>query len=230
MNKEMGMERAAISEAEGSAPVCLERAVSFEDPLSLFGALLTKAKTIWMEKTYPFAEFGRGVSIHYSCDIRRSAASRIQIGNSVYIAPGTWLNIPEPATDAPPAIIIGSGCRIGRRCMITAKNRVFLEEDVLFGPSVLITDHSHEFSNPDMPIHAQGLTGGGTVVIGRNCWLGHGAAVICSSGSLLVGRNSIIGANSVVTHSVPPFSVVSGSPAKVIRRYDPGSQAWVKEV
>ena len=112
--------------------------------------------------------------------------------------------------------------------MISAKNRVCLEEDVLFGPSVLITDHSHEFSNPDMPIHAQGLTDGGTVLIGRNCWLGHGAAVICTSGELSVGRNSIVGANSVVTRSIPPFSVVIGNPAKIVRRYDPGSREWVK--
>jgi abequosyltransferase len=204
------------------------RTAPVEDPLSLFGALLTKARTIWMQHTYPFYGFGQGVSIHYSCDIRRSAASRIQIGSSVYIAPGTWLNIPEPATDAPPAIIIGSGSRIGRRCMITAKNRVFLEEDVLFGPSVLITDHSHEFSNPDMPIHAQGLTEGGTVVIGRNCWLGHGAAVVCTSGDLTVGRNSIIGANAVVTQNVPPFSVVVGSPARIVRRYDAARGEWMR--
>lgn len=216
------------SKAEGPAQLQFGRAVCSEDPLSLFGALLTKARTIWMQRTYPFAGFGRGVSIHYSCDIRRSAASRIQIGNSVYIAPGSWLNIPEPGVDAPAAIIIGDGCRIGRRCMISARNGVRLEEDVLFGPSVLVTDHSHEFSNPDLPIHAQGLTDGGTVLIERNCWLGHGAAVICTAGDLRVGRNSIIGANSVVTRSVPPFSVVTGSPARVVRRYDPRSGEWVK--
>jgi acetyltransferase-like isoleucine patch superfamily enzyme len=216
------------SEAGGAAQSQFGKAVCSEDPLSLFGALLTKVRTIWMQRTYPFAGFGRGVSIHYSCDIRRSAASRIQIGNSVYIAPGTWLNIPEPAVGAPAAIIIENGCKIGRRSMISARNRVRLEEDVLFGPSVLITDHSHEFSNPDLPIHAQGLTDGGTVLIERNCWLGHGAAVICTSGDLSVGRNSIIGANAVVTRSVPPFSVVTGNPACVVRRYDPRSGKWVK--
>ena len=225
----MGMERAVTNEAEGpAAQLRFQRAVSAEDPLSLLSALLTKARTIWMQRTYPFAGFGRDVSIHYSCDIRRSAASRIRIGNSVYIASGTWLNIPEPATGAPTAIILENGCKIGRRCMISAKNRVCLEENVLFGPSVLITDHSHEFSNPDMPIHAQGLTEGGTVLIGRNCWLGHGAAVICASGELSVGRNSIVGANSVVTRSIPPFSVVIGNPAKIVRRYDPGSGEWIK--
>jgi abequosyltransferase len=204
------------------------KAISAEDPLSLFGAALTKLRTLWMQWTFPFAGFGEGVSIHYSCDIRRSAASRMQIGNSVYIAQDTWLNIPEPGVDAPSAMIIENGCKIGRRCMISAKNSVRVSENVLFGPSVLITDHSHEFSNLEQPIHAQGLTAGGTVVIERNCWLGHGAAIICTSGQLVVGRNSVVGANAVVTRSIPPFSVVSGNPARVIRRYDPEAGVWVK--
>ncbi len=202
--------------------------IAAEDPLYLFSAALTKAKTLWMRGFYPFARFGRGVSIHYSCDIRRSGSSRISIGDSVYIAPGTWLNIPEPDSGTGPALVLESGCKIGRRCMITAKNLVCLENDVMLGPSVLIADHSHEFSNLDVPIHAQGLTAGGTVRIERNCWLGHGAAIICTSGELVLGRNTVVGANSVVTQSVPPFSVVAGSPAKVVRRYDSESGRWIK--
>jgi acetyltransferase-like isoleucine patch superfamily enzyme len=199
----------------------------FEDPLSLFTDLLTKLKTVWMRLTYPFAKFGRGVSIHYSCEIRRSASNRIQIGDSVYIAPGTWLTVPESIIDDTPAIILESGCKIGRRCMISAKNRVCLESDVMLGPSVLITDHSHEFSNVDVPIHAQGLTRGGTVRIEKNCWLGYGAAVVCTSAELVLGRNSVVGANSVVTRSVPPFSVVVGNPARIVKRYDPLERKWV---
>jgi abequosyltransferase len=200
-----------------------------EDPLSLLSDLRTKANTVWMRLTYPFAGFGRDVSIHYSCEIRRSASNRIRIGDSVYIASGTWLNVPESAVGCPPVIILENGCKIGRRCMISAKNRVCLEEDVLLGPSVLITDHSHRFSNLNLPIHAQGLTSGGTVRVERNCWLGHGAAIVCTSGDLVLGRNSIVGASSVVTQSVPPFSVVVGNPAKIVKRYDPERGEWVRE-
>lgn len=201
-----------------------------DDPLSLLADFWTKANTVWKRLTYPFAGFGRGVSIHHSSDIRRSAANRIRVGNSVYIAADAWLNIPEPAIKGQPAIILENGCKIGRRCMITAKNLVFLEEDVMLGPSVLITDHSHEFSSVDLPIHAQGLTAGGTVRIGRNCWLGHGAAIVCSSGDLVVGRNSVVGANSVVNRSIPPFCVVAGNPARIVRRYDQKAHKWIKEM
>jgi acetyltransferase-like isoleucine patch superfamily enzyme len=199
-----------------------------DDPFSMVARILTKLRTIWMGLTYPFARFGHRVSIHYSADIRRSGSNRISIGDRVYIARDTWLNIPEPAIEAEPAIVLENGCRIGRRCMISAKNRVHLGADVMLGPSVAITDHSHEFSDPELPIHAQGLTAGGTVSIEQNCWLGHGAAVICTSGNLSVGRNSVIGANAVVTRSVPPFSVVVGSPAKIVRRFDTDSGKWLK--
>ena len=199
-----------------------------EDPLSLVADALTKLRMMWMRLIYPFDYLGQSVSIHYSCDIRRSAANRIRIGDSVYVARGTWLNVPEISIEAPPAIILDNGCKIGRRCMISAKNSVWLEPDVMLGPAVLITDHSHESANLDLPIHAQGLTQGGTVRVERNCWLGHGAAIVCTSGELIVGRNSIIGANCVVTRSVPAFSVVAGNPAKIIRQYDPEQEKWVK--
>ena len=201
-----------------------------EDPLALFGAFLTKANTEWMRLTYPFARFGRGVSIDYTCELRRPASSRMQIGDFVYLAPGVWLNIPEFIAGAAPTIILGNGCKIGRRCMISAKNLVCLEHDVLLGPSVLVTDHSHGFSDVTVPIHAQVLSSGGTVRIEQNCWLGHGSAVVCTSGDLVVGRNSVVGANSVVTRSVPAFSVVAGNPARIVKQYDPASGGWVKRI
>jgi len=221
----MNMSRIVAGTGAGLRP---NERIFAEDPLSRFSAILTKLRTIWIGLTYPFAGFGRKVSIHYSCDIRRSASNRIRIGDSVYVAEGTWLNVPEPAIGQPPSIILEDGCKIGRRCMISAKNLVHLAPNVMLGPSVMITDHSHQFSNPEVPIHAQGLTVGGTVFIEQNCWLGHGAAIVCTSGDLVIGRNSVIGANSVVTQSVPPFSIVVGSPAKLVKRYDPDSREWIR--
>ena len=75
-----------------------------------------------MAWTYPFAAFGQGSSMHYTCELRRSISDRIKIGDDVYIGPEAWLNVPEYLTNAPPALVIGSGCRIGRRCILSAKN------------------------------------------------------------------------------------------------------------
>ena len=79
-------------------------------------------------------------------------------------------------------------------------------------------DHNHEFSDIEKPIHAPCDTSGGRVLIERNCWLGIGAVIAAGAGDLNLGRNSVVGANAVVTQSFPPFSVIAGNPAKLIRR------------
>jgi acetyltransferase-like isoleucine patch superfamily enzyme len=98
----------------------------------------------------------------------------------------------------------------------------------LLAPSVLIMDHNHEFYDTELPIHAQGITEGGKIVIERNCWLGHGAVIVCNYGELRIGRNSVVGANAVVTKSFPPFSVIAGNPARLLKTYDPQTQKWSK--
>jgi len=195
----------------------------------LFLRGLTWLHTRRLQMTFPFLRFGRKVSIHYSCEILRSSASQIELHNEVYLAPDVWLNIAPDAPRGPePKIILGEGCRIGRRSTISCRNQVVLESDVLFAPSVLIMDHNHEFSDTSVPIHAQGLTQGGKIRIEKNCWLGTGVVVLCNAGQLTIGHNSIIGANSVVTKSVPPCSVVAGNPARVVKVYDPKQGTWRK--
>ena len=199
-----------------------------EDPFALLSHLLNKANTEWLRLTYPFAGFGKGVSIHRTCDIYKQHARHIQIGDRVYLDDDVWLNAWGEGADGAPTLILGNGCAVGRRCMITAKNQICLEDNVLMGPSILIADHSHEFSNVETPIVAQGLTPGGTIRIERNCWIGYGAAIVCSSGHLVIGQNSVVGACAVVTRSVPPFTAVAGNPARIVKRYDPVSNRWVK--
>ena len=181
-----------------------------------------------MRGTYPFVSFGKNVSIHYSCDLPRSISGQVSIGNNIYMAPGIWINVSPGPSGSSPKIVLSDGCNIGRRTMISAKNQIIFEEDVLLSPSVLVMDHNHEYSNPEMAIKAQGLTNGGRIVVQRNCWLGYGAAIICNRGELVIGHNSVVGANSAVTRSFPPYSVIAGNPAKLVRTYDPKTATWVK--
>jgi acetyltransferase-like isoleucine patch superfamily enzyme len=72
-----------------------------------------------------------------------------------------------------------------------------------------------------------GINDGGKIRIESGCWIGFRAAIVCGKGELVIGKNSVVGANSVVTRSVPPYSVVTGNPARVVKQYDVAKGKWV---
>jgi abequosyltransferase len=200
---------------------------SFEDPLSFIPRIVTRLHSQWLLWTYPFLSVGKNFRAHSSCDLRRAIAPYIKIGDGVWLDRDVWLNIPFTPNSGDPVIILDDGCRIGRRCMITAENRIHIGRNVIFAPSVLLMDHDHEFENATTPMVDRGTTKGGTIRIEEGCWLGFRVAVVCSEGELVIGKNSVIGANSVVTRSIPPYSVVTGNPGRVVKHFEPTKGMWV---
>jgi len=196
------------------------------DPFSLVPAIWNKLHTMWVVSTYPFVSVGKRVWFHYSCDLNRSVASHMKIGDSVSIDRGVWLNIPAPPETDEPTIILDNGCRIGRGVQISAKNRIHLERDVMVAGYAFMTDHNHAFEDVTVPTAHQGITEGGTIRIEEECWIGFGVTIVCSQGELVIGKHSVIGANSMVTRSIPPYSIVSGNPARIVKQFDPEKNSW----
>jgi len=202
-------------------------ATTEEDPLAWFSRAAGKLRTLWMARTYPFASFGKKAWAHYSCHVARSAAPYISIGENVGLGRDVRLEVYQvPGMNAPVLILeAGSGCQ--RRCVISVRNRIHVMRDVIFGPSVLVMDHARDTEEAGHLTGAKQATGGGTIRIEEGCWIGFGAVIVSEQGELVIGRHAVVGANSVVTRSIPPYSVVAGDPARIIKQYDFSEGKWV---
>lgn len=197
-----------------------------EDPLHLFPRALSKMYGLWVGLTYPFASKGRNVDLHFMSHISRQDAPRIRLGNSVSLRKDAWLNVADVNASQEPAIVIEDNCAIGTNTIISARNLIHIERDVLIAQWVLIVDHNHAYEDITVPIINQGITEGGRIRIGQGSWIARGAVILCPKGELTIGRNCVVAANSVVTRSIPDYSLVAGLPARIIRQYDPVTKTW----
>jgi acetyltransferase-like isoleucine patch superfamily enzyme len=201
--------------------------VFFEDPISSVVRVINKIHSLWLSWTYPFASVGSRFSVHYSCDLRRSVAAHMKVGNRVRLHRGVSLDISGVPENNEPVIVLEDGCGITRNSIISAKNRISIARGTMLGPNALITDHDDADVGIADPSGHSGITDRGTIRIEEGCWIGRGAAVISSQGELVIGRNSVVAANSVVRQSIPPYSVVTGNPAKVVKQFDLSTRKWV---
>jgi acetyltransferase-like isoleucine patch superfamily enzyme len=134
---------------------------------------------------------------------------RLEIGPHAVLEPDVWLTAPGAAR-----IRIGGGSFLNIGVMVAALDLVEIGEHCMFANGCFVSDGSHRFDDPHKPVPWQGFTTKGPTRIGDNVWCG--AHAVITSG-VTVGERSVIGANSVVTTDIPPFSIAAGAPARVLR-------------
>jgi mycothiol synthase len=144
---------------------------------------------------------------------------RLELGSDVLLEPGVWITMPAPAR-----VRIGAGSFLNLGVMVAALELVEIGAHCMFANGCLITDANHRFDDLEQPITWQGFTSRGPTRIGDNVWCG--ANVVVTSG-VTIGERCVIGANSVVTADIPPFSVAAGAPAVVLRTITDGSTGAV---
>lgn len=116
-----------------------------------------------------------------------------------------------------PTIQIGNDFYAGVDCAITAVGNIYIGHNVTFASRVTVIDHSHgrnDYSDIDLPVMKRFLGVKGDIIIEDNVWLCEGVIVLSN---VRIGKNSIIGANSVVTKNIPENSIACGIPAKVVK-------------
>ena len=158
-----------------------------------------------------FHHFGEGTILHRPAWVY--GPQQMSIGAYSLVLHGTWLSVESPAWDKPaPALSIGRRVGIRPYCMISAAEKITIEDDVIIAAfsSVIDSDHTFALGQPNV-MHNPLETA--PIRIGRGTWIAERVAVLRGAN---IGRCCIIGANSVVKGTIPDYSIAVGTPARVV--------------
>ena len=170
---------------------------------------------------------GRGVVIQHGYQIKAGpnlileelvhinalSEQGISFGRNVTVAKGTIIVCTGVIANRGIGLTIGNNSAIGAQSFLGCQGGVRLGNNVIMGPGVRIFSENHNFDDVTIPIRLQGETRKG-VFIHDDCWVGSGVTIL---DGVCIGEGSLVAAGSVVTKDIPPFSVVAGVPAGILK-------------
>jgi acetyltransferase-like isoleucine patch superfamily enzyme len=156
---------------------------------------------------------GKSLQIGDNVEINALSKNGIKIGNNVSILKNTIIECTGVIRELGEGLVIGNNVGIAQNCFIQVRGLVTIGDNIIFGPGVSIFSENHNFSEIDKYINEQGETRKG-VKIEDGVWIGTAATIL---DGVTIGKNSIVAAGSVVNKDVPPYTVVGGIPAKIIK-------------
>ena len=151
-------------------------------------------------------------------------AKYISIDKKVYVRSNAWMSAlsQENNKSDDVKLSIGESTYIGRNAHIVALKNIRIGKNVLIGDNVYIADNYHVFDRFDLPYKDQGIGFKSEVVVGDGSWVGENVCIISSK----IGKQCIVGANSLVIDDVPDYTMVVGSPARIIKKFNHRSKIW----
>jgi acetyltransferase-like isoleucine patch superfamily enzyme len=159
---------------------------------------------------------GRGCYLDHGVRIDGGPGG-VTIGEKTRISHNAMLDVHNFRGLEQSGITIGDNSLIGPYNFIWGQGGVHIGNNVMFGPRVSVLPVNHNFDDPSRSIRDQGITAKG-IRIDDDAWIAAHAVII---DGVHIGRGSAVGAGALVTKDVPPYSLVVGSPAKVIKSWAP---------
>lgn len=157
--------------------------------------------------------FDKGVTIARGCNIDALSAKGLHFGRNVNIGPYTTIQASGVMSALGTGFSIGANSGLGGYSFVGCGGGVTIGENVIMGQYVSFHAENHNIERTDIPIREQGVSRKG-IRIEDDCWVG---AKVTFLDGCHVGHGCVVAAGSVVRGQIPPFSVIGGVPAKVIR-------------
>jgi len=180
--------------------------------LSKSGGLIFAGRWIVLEHTYQIAA-GPNLILEDHVHINALSENGICFGTNVTVGKGAIIVCTGVIANKGVGLEIGDYSAIGAQSFIGAQGGIRIGSDVIMGPGVKIFSENHNYDRREVPMRIQGEFRK-KVVIEDDCWIGSGVTIL---GGVIVGTGTVIAAGAVVTKSIPPFSIVAGVPAKVLK-------------
>ena len=158
-------------------------------------------------------KFGKNLNVDRNCYIDALSTDGIRFGHNVSIGKNTTIECSGTLKWLGKGLVVGDNVGLGTHGFFGCAGGVEIGDNTIFGNYVSIHSENHNYSDVNTPIRLQGVNRKG-IKIGKDCWIGAKATIL--DGTVL-GDGCIVAAGAVVRGVIPPFSVIGGVPAKVIK-------------
>jgi acetyltransferase-like isoleucine patch superfamily enzyme len=195
----------------------------------------------WFKQATGIALIGNHVTIHNPqyismggqlvaedyCEIQGLSTEGIHFGNHVTV--GRFAMIRPSGyygREIGSGLSIGDYSNIGAYCYVGCSGKIEIGKNVLMSPYVSLFAENHNYQDINIPMREQGVTRS-PIVVEDDCWLASKSTILAG---VRIGRGSIVAAGAVVTKDVPPYTIVGGVPAKIIRQRTAADNPTGKDV
>lgn len=172
------------------------------------------ARYVWQRVRNPYVEFegmaflGPGVDLTVTPGMGR-----------LVIGPWCWIGSGNSVRAHEGSVRLGAKAVLGSNNVVTGWLDIEIGSEALLSDWVYVTDFDHNYDRLDLPIRKQGIRKT-PVRIGEDVWVGEKVSILRGAD---IGTGSVVGSQTVVKRRIPPFSVVVGAPARVLRSRLPKS-------